>query len=320
MKDSKRVALLLTLALMVFVFIILAPGRGAAKFLSVPVVGQEQTNWCWAACTEAVLDYYAISAEQCDIANAACSDHSPSWCSSCVSDPDYCCNNPGHATCCNKSNCMYGAPGCLADLLATWGLGSAGYAGVLSLSTIRNDINVNCRPIIINWYWTAGGGHYIVGRGVTSDNMIYYMNPLPVGSGGYHIASYNWVVDSSDHSWEFSLRMVSGHYCPGPDVVVCEPQGGSNPNHPTTYWYDVTPTTGGRCDVHLETFDPNSNNYTNWVLPNGWFHYIFNYDGKYWICMSNPGCAHPITTTTRLQFDNPYGARWGMWVTGTSGG
>ncbi len=25
------------------------------------------------------------------------------------------------------------------------------------------------------------------------------------------------------------------------DSVVCEPQGGGNPFHPITYWYDVTP-------------------------------------------------------------------------------
>lgn len=25
------------------------------------------------------------------------------------------------------------------------------------------------------------------------------------------------------------------------DTVVCEPQGGGNPTHPVTYWYDVTP-------------------------------------------------------------------------------
>jgi hypothetical protein len=24
-------------------------------------------------------------------------------------------------------------------------------------------------------------------------------------------------------------------------IVVCEPQGGINPFHPPTYWYDVTP-------------------------------------------------------------------------------
>jgi hypothetical protein len=214
---------------------------------------------------------------------------------------------------------MYGAPGCIEDLLDSWGVNSTGSAGTLTLATIRSDFNDNCRPFIINWYWTSGGGHYIVARGINSSNEIYYMDPLPVGSGGYHIASYSWMVSGSGHTWQYSLRMTTNHFCPGPDVVVCEPQGGSNPSHPMTYWYDVTPVNGGRCDFHVATLDPNQGNYSNWVEPQGWVHYVFQLSGKWWVCWSNPGCTNPITTTFRFQFDNPRGSNWSDWATGTSG-
>jgi hypothetical protein len=305
---------------LVLALLTLAPCRGMAKFLSVPIAGQEQTNWCWAGCTQSVLSYYGTSVSQGSIATTACRNHSPAWCTPCTTDAGYCGTNPTDPNCCNRSNCLYGAGGCIADLLQTWGVNSTGSTGTLSLTTIRTEINTNCRPIIINWYWTSGGGHYIVARGVNSGNEIYYMNPLPVGSGGYHIASYSWVVSSSDHTWQYSLRMTTTHSCPGPDVVRCEPKGGANPHHPPTYWYDVTPVNGSRCDFHVETFDPIASHYSNWILPSGWNHYIWSFYGKLYICFINPGCTNPISSTFRFQFDNPYGASWGEWVTGLSGG
>ena len=132
-------------------------------------------------------------------------------------------------------------------------------------------------------------------------------------------ASHSWMVSGGGHTWQYSLRMTTNHFCPGPDVVVCEPQGGATPSHPMTYWYDVTPVDGGRCDFHVGTLDPNQGNYSNWVEPQGWVHYVFQLYGKWWVCWSNPQCTNPITTTFRFQFDNPSGRSWSDWATGTSG-
>lgn len=42
------------------------------RTLNVPFIKQEQTNWCWAACAEMVLEYYGnSSSDQCDFANWA---------------------------------------------------------------------------------------------------------------------------------------------------------------------------------------------------------------------------------------------------------
>src|SRR5437660_1156600 len=47
----------------------LPPPLGA-RVLSVPWIKQEQTQWCWAACAQMVLRYYAnLTVQQCDLAN-----------------------------------------------------------------------------------------------------------------------------------------------------------------------------------------------------------------------------------------------------------
>jgi hypothetical protein len=104
------------------------------------------------------------------------------------------------------------------------------------------------------------------------------------------------------------------------DVVVCEPQGGPNPTHPTTYWYDVTPGTAGRCDFHVEVFDPNPADYTNVSLPYpSWQFSVHFSGGKWWASWWDPGCTNAIFTTTRFQFTNTHSSTWGDWRTTISG-
>lgn len=196
---------MIRLGVCVCIFSLLLPSVALGKFLGVPVIGQEQTNWCWAGCAKAVRCYYSSPVNQCDFVIYACQRRG--WCSS--ANCDTCCTNPGNATCCNKSNCLYGANGCLGDLLSHWSINSSGSADELSLATVRSEINDNLRPFIINWYWTSGGGHYIVARGIDASDNVYYMNPLPVGTGSYNVGTYSWMVSSSDHTWEYSLRMTS---------------------------------------------------------------------------------------------------------------
>ncbi|MCK4413553.1 MAG: right-handed parallel beta-helix repeat-containing protein [Candidatus Eisenbacteria sp.] len=309
MKSSSRGIILLALALAMC-----ASPSAEARILPVPLVCQEQSNWCWAGCTQATIDYYEqVSTLQCLIADYACNRHG--WCATCN-----CCENPADPTCCNRGNCMYGAPGCIQDLLSNWGVSSVGSVGALSLATIGSEIDTNCRPFIINWAWTGGGGHYIIGRGIDNSNNIHYMDPWPPGGCAYHIASYSWMVSSSAHTWAYSLKMTTAHYCLGPDLVVCEPQGGTNPSHPPTYWYDVTPTTGGRCDFHVRVYDPDPADYTNWSLPAPtWQFAVHQVGDEWWASWWDPGCTNAIFALFRFQFDNPGGSSWADWRTTISG-
>jgi hypothetical protein len=101
----------------------------------------------------------------------------------------------------------------------------------------------------------------------------------------------------------------------GMDTVVCEPQGGPNPSHPDTYWYDVTPGDFGRCDFHVRVFDPDPQNYTNVVMPPNWQFTVHQVAGQWWATWWNPDCTNAIFDPFRFQFDNPNPARWGDWTT-----
>ena len=109
------------------------------------------------------------------------------------------------------------------------------------------------------------------------------------------------------------------------DTVVCEPQGGANPTHPPTYWYDVT--LGGsfdRCDFHVRVYDRNPANYTNPTLPPGitWqfrVHPVGDQDDEWWASWWSPECAEPISGPFRFQFDNDNPSTWGDWTTTIDG-
>ena len=105
--------------------------------------------------------------------------------------------------------------------------------------------------------------------------------------------------------------------CPKPgDRVVCEPQGGVNPIHPKTYWYDVTPPDFGRCDFHVRVYDSEPGNYANWSLPAAtWQFAVHQVGNDWWASWWDPGCTNAIFATFRFRFDNPNLSMWGDWTT-----
>ncbi len=104
------------------------------------------------------------------------------------------------------------------------------------------------------------------------------------------------------------------------DTVVCEPQGGVNPTHPSIYWYDVTPTAFGRCDFHVRVFDSNPSNYTNWTLPDpNWQFSVHQVGSEWWASWWSPGCGTAIFSTFRFQFENQNPSIWSDWTTTIDG-
>lgn len=129
-----------------------------------------------------------------------------------------------------------------------------------------------------------------------------------------------WVVDCNDPGqldyyeigWHGS---VGGACCPlgesGLDVR-CEPQGSGNPSHPPTYWYDVQIAfMEVMYDFRVRVYDPNPDNYTNWVAPEEWtFGLEQDEDGLWAAWHHGPwGSYHGF----RFQFDHPNPATWGHW-------
>lgn len=168
--------------------------------LNVPNTPQEHSNWCWAASSKAVLDYYGNVQTQCAIANWAWSR------TDCCGNSTFDWNNT-----CNSTNNMYGSSGSLQNILSHWGVSSTALSTYLSQNTVVSEIN-GCRPFVIRFGWTSGGGHFLVGRGYDqSGAYVDYMDPIP--GNGYTKSTYAYTVSASDHNWTHTLQITTIHAC-----------------------------------------------------------------------------------------------------------
>lgn len=158
--------------------------------LDVPERIQEQTEWCWAGVTQSLLAYHGTKVRQCEIANFT--RLHASWHDF---GSDDCCSNPSGA--CNYWNYNYGAGGSMEEILANWGVGGRGMGRALSLEEARSELEEK-RPFIIRWALNTGGGHFVVGHGL-SDSILYYMDPWP--GEGAKLATFSWVASNNRDTW-----------------------------------------------------------------------------------------------------------------------
>ena len=177
-----------------------------AQVLDVKNTEQEKTLWCWAASSKAILDYYKVVRQQCDIAE---------WVRVTATLNKYgsvnCCENGSDS--CNYWNWNYGEAGSIQDILVHFGnIQNEGLAYPLTKEQITSDIQKN-RLFVIRWGWVNGnGGHFIVGHGIDGDN-IYFMNPWP--GEGLHIGTYGFMLSGVDgtstftHEWTHTNRITN---------------------------------------------------------------------------------------------------------------
>ncbi|MCK9220561.1 MAG: T9SS type A sorting domain-containing protein [Bacteroidales bacterium] len=171
-----------------------------AQVLGVDTVSQRKSQWCWAACSACILNYYNKPTSQCTIADFARLNYSH--------EQGYfgnipCCNEPND---CNKPNYNWGDDGSIQKILEHFGEISNTGSGPLDTTTIANELKNN-RPFIILWQWNDKSGHFIVGYGL-ENNKLYYMNP-GVGEGK-KIADYDWVLSNADHTWTSTNVLLGG--------------------------------------------------------------------------------------------------------------
>jgi hypothetical protein len=135
-----------------------------------------------------------------------------------------------------------------------------------------------------------------------------------------HTTYPRWVIDCEvpeqvdyyEIGWHGS---IGGTCCPtgesGVDVR-CEPQGSGNPSHPPTYWYEADL---GLMDVmhdfRVRVYDPDAENYTNWIVPDEWTASIEHLGNETWAVWREGSTG--LTHGFRFQFDNPNAGLWGHW-------
>ncbi len=166
--------------------------NNAQTILNVTTLAQQQNQWCWAGSTKSIMDYYGTVIPQCQIAEYTRT--TATWHNYGSTN---CCTDPSVG--CNYWNYSWGYSGSMQDILQTLGsINNYGVGSDLSIGQINTEITAG-RPFIIRWGWAAGGGHFIVGKGIDVGNNIYYMNPWP--GEGSKVSTYAWMQTDGDHTW-----------------------------------------------------------------------------------------------------------------------
>ncbi|MHA6480802.1 papain-like cysteine protease family protein [Paenibacillus sp. strain BS8-2] len=154
----------------------------AGNIANYPAHQQGYSNWCWAASSTSILDYYDIVGTQCGIVQIG--------------------NNSKN--CPNVTGSVYDAQ----DALDHFGVSSDYYNGSLSWSNIQDQIDSGL-PIYVSWGWTAGGGHAVVIYGYSnSGSYVNYMDPATGTKTSMTLTSFTG-GSSSDRIWRWGLNNIT---------------------------------------------------------------------------------------------------------------
>lgn len=178
--------------------------NSSADELPMIAYEQEQNSWCWAAVSESVLNYHGVLASQCGMANYVFGQTN---CCYYVVWPD------STGPLCNKANILVD----WLDLLPTFNstkevlkvfgnVDSSFRPWPVSKSTLEEQIKAK-RPWIMGWRLTSGGGHALLGYGL-SGNLVSYIDPWPF-SDRLNVDDYAWVKEASDHVWKQTLLITT---------------------------------------------------------------------------------------------------------------
>ncbi len=184
MKNKYLPAIFFPALLLLFASVRPAP----AAVLPVPERFQEKSEWCWAGVSQAIFAYYGRTFSQTQIAQYGTNGYNI-W--------NYLYGSDSVAPYYRKGINMILSN--FASLASTYG------EYVLNTTQINTQINSG-RPFIIRWGWDSGGGHFVVGRGI-SGNYVYIMDPLP--GHGYETQTYSWVLQGDGHTWTHTLQLTT---------------------------------------------------------------------------------------------------------------
>ncbi len=170
----------------------------------VPVYVQEQTQWCWAACSAMLYWAYAPGTQsQCTLVGVArdkengnifggCNSLSNSTASPCTSPATF-----------NSPQSMYGCDGSIESILDNYSIPSTGYGYAFSASQVATATAAK-KHMVARWGWNSGGGHFVVINRYKDGN-VYFNNPL---SSSAYIWSYaNFSTSYGSATWTHTLRM-----------------------------------------------------------------------------------------------------------------
>lgn len=138
---------------------------------TVAAIQQEQSNWCWAACSSAVLQHYGINASQEDIVNYI-------------------------------KGGLYNQTATTGEMLRAVrenGL-SASFRGVPTYDQIQSEIDTG-NPMETLIGWTNGGGHALVLDGYFLNQGRQYINIMDPWYGDHFNYNYQYYRSNENFKW-----------------------------------------------------------------------------------------------------------------------
>lgn len=174
---------------------------------------QEQTQWCWAACTRMVDWTYSSTTppSQCTIVNKAndqCDGIFNTCCNTLNGSRPSACTTPASS---NYPNNMGSCNGSLSWLINHYA-GANSYSGSsLTYSAVSSNLAAN-KMMVARWGWTSGGGHFVVIYACYTFNgagQVQYANPA---SGSKVTESYTYFKSNSSRNWTHSISMNGAAY------------------------------------------------------------------------------------------------------------
>ena len=177
---KKTIGLFLALALAVSCATPYVHAYPTLDTINILVTHQEKSNWCWAACGKAVVNYYGNNITQSNFSMAVKN---------------------------NSSNNSTATIGEICNGLSHWNIHNESFYGTLGFDAIRANIYYQNRPIIIRWQWKTGGGHVVVIKGYNESETQYviYMDPLCYS---IQFESYTSFVEDSSKEWSHTIYKI----------------------------------------------------------------------------------------------------------------
>lgn len=179
----KQIKLLLSVVMLTLISGCCTPDANVGS-QNITAVGQQQSNWCWAASGEMTMNFFGANVQQCDEANKRFGLST-------------CCNSPTPAACDNGGWPEFDKYGFTADHTSD---------AALTWEQVKSQIYCHKAPFCISWHWSSGGGHMMVISAylvINNVSYVYLRDPEPVGMGSSRWIRYNDYVSGPGYThWD----------------------------------------------------------------------------------------------------------------------
>ena len=134
---------------------------------AITLVQQDQTNWCWAACTMMVANFYGVAGyTQCKLANMFF----------------------GQSTCCQSGDsdvCNLGLEiNQIAAVYSNMAIVCNYINGPVTLDVLNTQVNLQGNPVEISVAWSGSGSHVVIISGVDANSQVITVNDPGTSSSG----------------------------------------------------------------------------------------------------------------------------------------